>query len=122
MEILFNMAAKKEIGGLDGFEGLLRYYVKLTPTRFIKQLVTHELYNEILLEIFLSWVTPLNGNKDHFVFQCVYYGGEWPCKLRLFDHRFKGCPNVPIDPRTNKPICILVLPNLATTQLSKVLK
>jgi hypothetical protein len=37
-EILFNTAAnKKEIGGLDGFEGLLRCYVKLTPTRFIEQ-------------------------------------------------------------------------------------
>jgi hypothetical protein len=29
-------AKKKEIGGLDGFERLLRYYVKLTPTRFIE--------------------------------------------------------------------------------------
>jgi hypothetical protein len=31
---LSNMAAKnKEIGGPNGFEGLLKYYVKLTRTR-----------------------------------------------------------------------------------------
>jgi len=109
------MAAKKEIGRLNGFERLLRYYVKLTPTRFIEQWVTPELYIELLLELFSSQVTPLNGDKDRLDFQCVYYGREWPCKLRLFDHRFKGCPNDPIDPRINKPICIPMLPNLATT-------
>ncbi len=49
LEILFNMATKKkEIGRLDGFEGLSKYYVKLTPTRFKEQWVTLEL----LLEIF----------------------------------------------------------------------
>jgi hypothetical protein len=32
LEIMFNMAANKEIGGPNGFEGLLKYYVKLTPT------------------------------------------------------------------------------------------
>jgi hypothetical protein len=42
----------KEIGGPNGFEGLLRYYVKLTPTPFIEQWVTPKLYNELLLEIF----------------------------------------------------------------------
>jgi hypothetical protein len=68
LEILFNMATKKEIGGLDGFEGLLKYYVKLTPTQFIKQWVTPELYNELLLEIFSSRVTPLNGDKDRLDF------------------------------------------------------
>jgi hypothetical protein len=31
------MVAKKEIGGPNGFEGLLKYYVKLTSTSFIKQ-------------------------------------------------------------------------------------
>ncbi len=37
LEILSNMVGKeKEIGGPNGFEGLLKYYVKLTPTRFIK--------------------------------------------------------------------------------------
>jgi hypothetical protein len=48
----------KEIGGPNGFEGLLRYYVKLTPIQFIKQWVILELYNELLLEIFSSRVTP----------------------------------------------------------------
>ncbi len=52
----------------------------------------------------------------------MYCGREWLNKLRLFDHRSKGCPDVPIDPRTNKPICIPVLPNLTIAQLSKVLK
>jgi hypothetical protein len=32
LEILSNMATKKEIRGPNGFEGLLKYYVKLTPT------------------------------------------------------------------------------------------
>jgi hypothetical protein len=37
LEILSNMAAKKkEIGRSNGFERLLKYYVKLTPTQFIK--------------------------------------------------------------------------------------
>jgi hypothetical protein len=74
------------------------------------------------LEIFSSWVTPLNGDKDCPNFQCVYCGGEWSNKLQLSDHRSKGFPAVPIDPRTNKPICIPVLPNLTIAQLSKVLK
>jgi hypothetical protein len=53
LEILSNMVANnKEVEGPNGFEGLLKYYVKLTPTRFIKQWVTPELYNELLLEIF----------------------------------------------------------------------
>jgi hypothetical protein len=56
LETLFNMDAKKKknIGMLDGFEGLLKYYVKLTSTQFIEQWVTPELYNELLLEIFSS--------------------------------------------------------------------
>ncbi len=33
LKIISNMAAKKEIGMWDGFEGLLKYYVKLTPTQ-----------------------------------------------------------------------------------------
>jgi hypothetical protein len=69
-------AKKKEIGRSYGFEGLLRYYVKLTPTRFIEQWVTPKLYNEFLLEIFSSQVTPLNGDKDRPDFQCVCYGGK----------------------------------------------
>jgi len=52
----------------------------------------------------------------------VYCGGEWSNKLQLSNHRSKGCLDVPIDPRTNKPICIPVLPNLTIAQLSKVLK
>jgi hypothetical protein len=96
--------------------------VKLTPTHFIKQWVTHELYNEFLLEIFSSWVIPLNGDKDHPNFQCVYRGGKWLSKLQLFDHRSKGRLDVPIDPKTNKPICIPLLPNLVISQLSKMLK
>jgi hypothetical protein len=67
-------AKKKEIGGPNGFERLLRHYVKLTPTRFIGQWVTRELYNELLLEIFSSWVTSLNGEKDHPNFQCAHCG------------------------------------------------
>jgi hypothetical protein len=50
------MATKKEIGGLDVFKGLLRYYVKLTLTQFIEQRVVLEFYYELLLEIFSSWV------------------------------------------------------------------
>jgi len=52
---MFNMGAKKkEIRGPNGFEGLLRYYVKLTPTQFIEQWVTPELHNELLLKMFSS--------------------------------------------------------------------
>jgi len=45
LETLFNMVAKKEeMGVLDGFEGLLKYYVKLTSIQFINQWVTPKLY------------------------------------------------------------------------------
>jgi hypothetical protein len=72
---------KKQIKGPNGFEGLLRYYVKLNSTQFIEQWVTPELYNELMLEIFSSCVTPLNGDKNHPNFQCVYCGREWSSKL-----------------------------------------
>jgi hypothetical protein len=46
LETLSNMATnKKEIGVLDGFERLLRYYMKLTSIQFIEQWVIHEFYN-----------------------------------------------------------------------------
>jgi len=65
LEILSNMVVKnKDIRRPDAFEGLSRYYVKLTPTRFIEQWVTLKLYNELLLEMFSSQVNPLNGKKD----------------------------------------------------------
>jgi hypothetical protein len=80
LEIIFNMATKKKIGGPYGFEGLLRYYAKLTLIQFIEQWVTPKRYNELLLEIFSSHVIPLNGKKDCPHFQCVYYGGEWSSK------------------------------------------
>jgi hypothetical protein len=67
-----NVAAKKETRRPDGFEGLLTYYVKLTPNWSIEQWVILELYNELILDIFSSQVTPLNGDKDHPNFQCVY--------------------------------------------------
>jgi hypothetical protein len=87
LETLFNMATKKEIKRLGGFEGLLRYYAKLSSTRFIKQWVIFELYNELFLEIFPTRVTPLNGDNDCLDFQCVYCGGGWSSKLRLSNHR-----------------------------------
>jgi hypothetical protein len=37
------------------------YYVMLTPIQFIKQWVIFKLYNEFLLEMFLSHVARLNG-------------------------------------------------------------
>jgi hypothetical protein len=92
------------------------------PIRFIEQWVTLELYNELLLEIFSSRVTPLNGEKDHLDFQCVYCGGEWSSKILKIDHKSKGCPDGPIDPITNKPISIPVFPNLVNAQLPKRLK
>jgi hypothetical protein len=111
------MVANKEIGGPNGFERFLKYYVKLTPTRFIEQCVTPKLYNNFLLEIFSSHVTLLNGNNDCPHFQCVYYGGEWSSKVRLYHRRSNGWPNGLIDPRTNKPIFIQVFPNVANAGL-----
>jgi hypothetical protein len=61
------------------------------PTQFIDQWVTLELYNELLLEIFSSQVTPLNDKKDHHDFQCMYYGGEWSNKLQLLTHPQAPC-------------------------------
>jgi hypothetical protein len=55
--------------------------VKLTPIQFIEQYVILELYNGFLLEILSSQMTPLNGDKDHFDFQCVYCEREWLNKL-----------------------------------------
>ncbi len=67
-------------------------------------------------------MTTLNGKKDRTNFQCVYCGGEWSSKLQLFKHSSIGCPCGPVDPRTNKPISILVFPNSANAQLLKELK
>ncbi len=73
MEILFNMVAnKKEIGGLNEFEGLLKYYVKLTRTQIIEQWATPKLYNELILKMFSSRMTPLNKEKEFSDFQYVY--------------------------------------------------
>jgi hypothetical protein len=72
--------------------------------------------------MFLLHVTSLNRDKDHHDFYCVYCGGEWLNKLQFSDHRFKGCPYVPINPIINKPIFILVLPNLVNALLLKKLK
>jgi hypothetical protein len=96
--------------------------VKLSSIWFIKQWVTPKLSNELLLEIFSTCLTLLDGNKECPNFQCVYCWGEWSSKLRLFDHRAKGCSNAPKDLRTNNPISIPVLPNLVNAQLSKELK
>jgi hypothetical protein len=64
-------------------------------------------------------VTPLNGDKDCPNFQYACCGKEWSIKLQFFDHRSQRCPNAPIDPKTNKPICIPMFSNLATTQTIK---
>jgi hypothetical protein len=120
LKILSNMVAnKKEIGGPNGFEGLLKYYLKLTPIRFIERWVILKLYDEFLLEIFSSHVTLLNGKNDCPHFQCVYYGGEWSSKVRFSHRRSNRWPDGPIDPRTNKPIFIQVFLNVANAQLSK---
>jgi len=84
-------------------------------------MVTPKLYNELFLKIFSTCATPLNGDQDRFDFQCVYCGGEWSSKLRLSDHKAKGCLDVPRDPGTNNPIFILVLSNLANVKLLKEL-
>jgi hypothetical protein len=112
---LSNMVAKKEIWRPDSFEGLLRYYVKLTPTRFIEQWVIPKLYKKLLLELFSSQATPLNGEKDCFEFG-VYCGKEWSSKMRLSDHRSKGCPDGPIDlgiknPSLSRCFPIWLMPN-----------
>jgi len=67
-------------------------------------------------------MTPLNGEKHCPDFQCVYCGGEWSSKLHLSNHRSKGCADATLDSGTNKPISILMFPNLVNAQLSKKLK
>ncbi len=112
LEILFNMIVnKKKIEMQDGFEGLLKYYVKLTSTWFIEQWVTLKFYNELLSKIFSSCVTLLNGDKNCLNFWWVYRGGERSSKMWFSHHKFKGCLDAPIDLRTNNPIYILVFPN-----------
>jgi hypothetical protein len=89
-----------------GLKGFCNIMWSLTPTWFIEQWVILKLYNELLLEIFLSRVIPLSGTKDHFDFQCVFWGRKWSSKLCFFYHKSKGCPNGPIDKRTKKLIFI----------------
>jgi hypothetical protein len=100
----------------------LKYYVKLTPTQFIEQWVTFELYNELLFKIFSSQMTPLNDEKDRHDLQCVYCGGEWSSNLQLSNHRSKECLNSLGDPGTNKPISIPMFPNWLMPKLLKELK
>ncbi len=52
----------------------------------------------------------------------MYCGREWSSKLQLFDHKFKGCSDGRVDLKPNKPISILMFPNLANVQLLKKLK
>lgn len=111
LEILFNMIVKKKkIEMQDGFEGLLKYYVKLTSTWFIKQWVIFKFYNELLSKIFSSCVTLLNGDKDCLNFRWVSCVGERSSQM-WFSHKFKRCLHVPIDLRTNNLIYSPMFPN-----------
>jgi len=89
-------AKKKEIRGPNGFEGLLRYYVNLTPTQFIEQWVTSKLYNELLLKMFSSQMTPLNGEKDSPDFQCVYCGRIGQVSYNFLTIGLKGARMLPL--------------------------
>jgi hypothetical protein len=90
LKILFNVVTKKGVGKPDGFEGLLKYYVKLTPTRFIEQRVIPELYNELLMEIFSSWVTPLNGKKDVLTSKVCIMEGNGQVSYHFLTTGLKG--------------------------------
>jgi hypothetical protein len=55
------MVTKKRNKSAKWVEGMLTSYVMLTPIQFIERWVIFELYNEFLLEMFLSRVAPLSG-------------------------------------------------------------
>jgi hypothetical protein len=75
----------------ENFKGLPKCYVKTNIGQFIKQWVTPELYPELLEQTQTAQIPSLREKKDHLYFQCIYYEGKWSSKLKLFNHRFKGC-------------------------------
>ncbi len=106
----------------ERFEGLLKYYSKMNVGQFVKQWVTPELYFQILEQTQTTQILLLWGKKDHPNFQCIYCGGEWYSKLRLFDRMVKGCEFGPFHLSTKNRIPLFVFLNLHGAQMSKLMK
>jgi len=53
---------------------------------------------------------------------CIYYGGEWPNKLRLFEHQHQGYMNAPFYLDSTKRVQLPIYPNFKSPHNSKKLK
>jgi hypothetical protein len=84
--------------------------------------VTLELYHELFEQTQTTRVPSLQREKDCFDFQCIYCGGEWSSKLRLSNHKVKGCEFVPFHSGMKNQILLPIFPNLRSAQMSKLMK
>jgi hypothetical protein len=53
---------------------------------------------------------------------CIYYGGEWPNKLRLSEHRHRGYMNAPFYLDSAKHVQLPIYLNFKSPHESKKLK
>jgi len=84
----------------------------------------HDLYTN-KKKLSLCEVTPTNSEKVAKAQQDVvyiYYGGEWPSKLKISKHWHKGCKNAPFYPYSSKQVRLLVYPNFKSVEETKKLK
>ena len=101
-------------------EGLVRFCVNMGNNRFVEQWVTPLVYNELLEEaVNVRVQSAADPTKDRLDALCTYCGHEFPIKLRLVDHRWRGCHEGPFVPGySEKGEGLPVYPNLKTTALS----
>ncbi len=84
--------------------------------------MTPKLYHELLEQTQTAQIPSLREKKYHLYFQCVYYEGKWSSKLRLSDHRFKGCEFGLIHTYTKNRIPLPIFPNMHFAQTFKFMK
>ena len=100
-------------------EDMVIYYVNRDFAGWVEQHVRRRVYIELKLECTRNRARDVHKARDDWL--CLYCRGYYPSKLRLTDHRVRGCPCGPVDSSGSR--CELpVYPNLKTTEQGKVFK
>ena len=100
-------------------EDMVIYYVNRDFAGWVEQHVRRRVYIELKLECTRNRARDVHKARDDWL--CLYCRGYYPSKLRLTDHRVRGCPCGPVDSSGSR--CELpVYPNLKTVEQGKVFK